>query len=339
MSTSSFKQLTISSDLAKLAVATDTNQILLVHLPHYFHYFPTHYSKQFLNPRAVRQTPYPKRGTQSTSKINHEEDNERLQYGGLTRHHRALGQNFLGPFAGHHFLSSQIRMLKDRVNGLDPASGQGLSFAGCSRLASDGTTSSPVQERQEERKWYESKHAARGLQVDSDIRMYDVNCFTSIRRPMHTFATSASDPDPQAPSPSSFLHISRMTYPHSCLLPPADSHMAQGSSLLHLDCGHKMVVAYYGAGNVEEASLSSNGSSRPCLWQAVLRGNISMVVVYKTLEQSYSVSKLAGTPLWAVRLYVCAMLLPFGMVCYVEQLCLRHFGVLISHAFLLTSYN
>lgn len=291
MSTSSFKHLAISADLAKLAVATDANQVLLVNLPHYFHYFPTHYSKQFINPRTSRQSTYLRKGAHSMNKIVHEEDSEQLQYGGLTRRHRALGRDFMGPFPGHHSLSSQMRLFKERVNGLDPASGQGLSFARCSRLALDGTTSPPVQERHEDRKWYESKHAARGLQIDSDIRMYDVNCFTSIRQPTHTFATPASDSDQQAPSPSSFLHGTRLTYPHSCLLPPADSRMTQGSTLLHLDYGHKVVVAYYRAGSVEEALVSSGSSSRPCLWQGALQCSVSTVVVYKTSEQSYSVSK------------------------------------------------
>lgn len=82
LSSSTFKNLAVTPDLMKLAVAMDTHHILTVNLPIYFTSFPDHYSKTHRH-KPTKRSPQSHRVFQNTS-IAQEEEQERLQYGGIT---------------------------------------------------------------------------------------------------------------------------------------------------------------------------------------------------------------------------------------------------------------
>ena len=255
--------------------ATDSPHLLVINMADYYHLFPTHYSKKYSSstPRGRR-----KHHTRSAAvihnKILQEEEEDRLQYGGLTRRQLALGQNYLGPFAGDVAWQSRFGHIKKATGSIDPSRGKG--FACSSSLKMSGSTSNATYPKKE-RKWYEPPHH----QSQSSLsHTYESPCISTFKKASY-LATSAGLPT------SSSLPLSgdRFSYTSTCVLPSPASHVTQDCrTLLHIDCGSDIVVAYYGTQTEAQTSGTGVKSTLP-------QGMVTVIGVYHIKQLTCSIVK------------------------------------------------
>lgn len=203
-----------------------------------------------------------------------EEEEDRFRYGRLTRKHQAHGKTHIGPYAGHYAWENRKCRLKEGVSEVDPSRNKGFKFAGSMKLSGGG--SRPVFLTRE-RKWYEPPLPQSSL---SALQLaHESPCVTSFRR-----TATPSDPPP---SSSSLLLSNGLPYTSSCVLPVPDDHVTQGChTLLHLDCGSGIVVAYFGT-QTEYWSAAGGTGVRSWLPQ----GETTVVVVYQTPRQTCFVTQ------------------------------------------------
>ena len=279
LSSSTFKNLAVTPDLMKLAVATDTYHVLTVNLPIYFTSFPDHYSKTHCH-KPAKRSPQSHRVFQNTS-MAQEEEQERLQYGSITKRHKALGVNYLGSFAGQYAVRKRFKQLSSHVEQLDLSSKRKyISFAGSSKLQTGGEK---LVKQLEERKWYMSDDGSSLLgSLSGEDHGYEVPYVTSMKK----FGTSPSS-GINALSHTSGSSLSHMTYPIHCLLPSPDSHVTANSTLLHLDYNNSIVVAYYNENGNQDTDHGTRMS--PMVQESDL--SVSVIVVYKVPQQVHTIAK------------------------------------------------
>lgn len=279
LSSVKFSSVAASPSLTHLTVAAhDSPYLLLVNIADYFHIFPNHYSKKYSSstPRSRRKH-HTRSAAATRNKILLEEEEDRLLYGGLTRKHLALGQNYIGSYAGQVAWQSRNGHLKSAVRNVDPSRGRGYGCPGSLKLSVDASTSRTMY-HSKERKWYEPPQH----QPSSLMNCYEAPCVATAFKKAGALSSSTV-----ALSPSSSLSLppNGFLYSSPSVLPSPDSHVTQSyDTLLHIDCGSDIVVAYYGSKNGSQTSGTGVTSQLP-------HGKVSVIGVYYMKHQTCSVTQ------------------------------------------------
>ena len=254
--------------------AADSPHLLLVNMADYYHLFPTHYSKKYSSstPRGRRKH-HTRSAAVINSKILQEEEEDRLQYGRLTRRQLARGQNYLGPFAGDVAWQSRFGHIKKATSSIDPSQGKGFACSNSLKMSGGTNVTYPKKER----KWYEPpQHQSQSSMTHS----YESSCITSFKRTSYLTAASTSLPT----SSSLPLGANGFSYTSTCILPSPASHVTQDCrTLLHVDCESDIVIAYYG----KQTEAHSGTGVRPTLPQ----GMVTVIGVYHTKQLNCSIVK------------------------------------------------
>jgi spatacsin len=265
LSKSSFQHLSVNPDLSNLAVSTNTNHILLVHIPTYFANFPSHYSKSFQQ-RPLKRFTQVVRSSQSNLTAE-EEERERLVYGGLTPRHKGMGVTHTGTHIGHYTIKNRYKSLKKSVDNFD--SNGGLSLAR-DTVIMDRNQLTDHSSSKGSHQWYVKSSYREGNRSGSIVTPV-----TNLKPKNIPVTASITSTDISSSS----------TYPIQCILPPVEDHVTPDSTLFHLDYSRGIVVAYY-----------TEGTDQPILTSDY---SVNYIAVYRISHQCYTVIKLPSTS-WLV---------------------------------------
>lgn len=250
----------------------------------------------------------------SSKRINtsKEEREDRIKYSGLTDQAAAMGETYVGPYAGSFAWSSRLSQLEGSVNKVRPAAGKHLNFSRSSSLSGStailssgpdqvglaasrsGYGESDAQSNvSTERPWYERPTVppSNGHVSTAPVADFDIPFITSLTKSIPiTQVLDSSECSNSQDSSASYA------YKNHCFLPSAASLVDPDSSIVSVSVLSTVVVAYYGSRrHGRGGSLSQvDTQATPVEMGDAASLPVTNVVVYKTDVQSFSTMRWVG---------------------------------------------